>query len=454
MTEIEATANIQINGIAEHEPTSVKSVPASEIPAAKLEEIVVTDYIREALDKVARAEGFRNYDFVVDHGSSIGDGFVGTILKVVIKELDSDKTLTVLAKIPPTNKARREAMKTMQLFEREVFAYKVMLPEFVEFQKEKKITESSGFFNFPKVYYADYDAEKDDSIIIMEDLRESGYRTWSKHIPVNFEHAKMLMAALGHLHAISFAMKARKPELFEKYTKLSDYFSEGFKEPTLKGFMEHSIQQAIDSLDVNDTKMRARASKLIGYLSDGVFDCMDIENVEPFAVVNHGDCWTNNYLFQYTKSGVPKNIVLIDWQISRYCSPVVDLVYFIFICTDHKMRVKHYDELLSIYHHSLKELLDHLGGDTVTQFPFTALLRHLKKYGKFGVLVATFVLPMLQTKNDELMDMDYMSEKMQEQDPAVMEAMMKEFMERSSGYSSSQGRMREAFEDAIRYGYL
>lgn len=118
------------------------------------------------------------------------------------------------------------------------------------------------------------------------------------------------------------------------------------------------------------------------------------------------------------------------------------------------MRVKHYDELLNIYHHSLKELLDHLGGDTMTQFPFTALLRHLKRYGKFGVVMACFILPMLQTKSDELMDMDFMAEKMNEQDPAVMEELMKQFMENSSGYQTSVKRMREVLEDAMKYGYL
>lgn len=125
-----------------------------------------------------------------------------------------------------------------------------------------------------------------------------------------------------------------------------------------------------------------------------------------------------------------------------------------FICTDHQLRAKHYDELLSIYHHSLKELLDHLGGDTMTQFPFTAFLRHLKKFGKFGVVMACMILPMLQIKSDELMDMDFMAEKMNNPDPSEMEKIMKEFVEKSSGYQTSVIRMREMFHDAIKYGYM
>lgn len=295
--EIEATGIVEVNGTAHIEESTVENgTPMSDIPSAKLEEIVVTDYIREALDKVAIAEGFQNYDFNVDHGSSIGDGFVGIMLKVVINELDSDKTLTVLAKIPPASKARREQMKVMKLFEREVFVYNVMLPEFAQFQKDKRISQQNGFFNFPKVYYADYSEEKDDGIIIMEDLRESGHRMWSKYNPVNLEHAKLLMASLGRLHAVSFAIKAKNPEMFEKYKNLNDYFSENFSDTGFQFFMTSAINKAIDCLDPEDLKNRTKALKLLDYLQHGISDCMTPECIEPYGIVNHGKFSAGNVI--------------------------------------------------------------------------------------------------------------------------------------------------------------
>lgn len=153
----------------------------------------------------------------------------------------------------------------------------------------------------------------------------------------------------------------------------------------------------------------------------------------------------------FFQRGTPDKIVLLDWQITRYCSPVLDLVYFIFVCTDGPMRAKHFDELLNLYHRSLKDTLDHLGGDTMTQFPFTALLRQLKQVGKFGIVMATFLIPMLTTSNDELPDMDFMAENMKNEDPAVMEEMMKNWMKTNKFY---EARMRDALLDAIRYGYL
>ena len=75
--------------------------------------------------------------------------------------------------------------------------YNKVLPAFVEFQKEKNISEKDGFFDFPKCYFAEYDEELQDSVIIMEDLKERECKMWDKFIPINYEHAKMVMESLG-----------------------------------------------------------------------------------------------------------------------------------------------------------------------------------------------------------------------------------------------------------------
>lgn len=114
------------------------------------------------------------------------------------------------------------------------------------------------------------------------------------------------------------------------------------------------------------------------------------------------------------------------------------------------MRAKHYDELLGIYHRSLKDLLNHLGGDTMTQFPFTAFLRQMKLFGKFGFLMSTFLLPMLTTKNEDLPDMDFIAENMNNDDPELLKEMMA-FPKKDHNFTT---RMRGSALDAIKYGYF
>jgi hypothetical protein len=83
-------------------------------------------------------------------------------------------------------------------------------------------------------------------------------------------------------------MKAKNPELFEKYKNLSDYFSENFADSNFIFFMNSTITKAVDSLDPEDVKGRAKALKLLDYLQNGISDCMAPEIIEPYGVVNHG----------------------------------------------------------------------------------------------------------------------------------------------------------------------
>ena len=174
-------------------------------------EVKLTEYLRESLDKVALSEGFKKYEVIVDQGSSVGDGFVGLLYKATVKEINSDKKLEIVLKCPPLNKARREDFHSMLLFEREVFAYNEVFPELVKIQREKKIDESEGFYNFPKCYFAECNKEKDDAVIIMEDLKTKDFKMWDKYLPVNLEHTKLVVAALGRYSVVGHVIVSKIP---------------------------------------------------------------------------------------------------------------------------------------------------------------------------------------------------------------------------------------------------
>lgn len=276
-----------------------EEAPKYVIPTAKLEEVKVTDFMRDCIEKVASSEGFKSYDVKVDHGAAVGDGFNGILFKVTIFENNSDKKLSLVLKSPPTNIARRHEFRSMALFEREIRIYNEILPEFVKFQEERKINKSNGFFNFPKCYYAECDLERDEAIIIMEDLREEGYKMWDKFLPTNFEHSKLVAASLGRLHAISFAFKAQKPELFEKFMDLDDFWSKSAEDQSFIKMMEANLQRAVSTLDESDSKRRNKILKLSENVGQFFKDLTNPTLAEPFAVVTHGDCWSNNFMYQY-----------------------------------------------------------------------------------------------------------------------------------------------------------
>lgn len=90
-------------------------------------------------------------------------------------------------------------------------------------------------------------------------------------------------------------------------------------------------------------------------------------------------------MFKHDDKGKPIENCLIDWQIMRYASPVLDLVHFIFTATYKEMRDKHYDDFFKIYHESLSCQLERFGLVPENVFPYTALLEQSKKFGKYGI---------------------------------------------------------------------
>lgn len=289
------------------------------------------------MHKVAISEGFKNYKFNVNHGSAVGDGFVGVMIKVQIEENESEKQLAIVLKCPPDNPAKRKEFGAMELFKREVHLYNKVLPEFNKFQEEKKIKESTKFTQFPKFYFAEFDELKDEAIIIMEGLKEIEFKMWDKYVPINYDHAKLVLEALERLHAISFALKAQQPQKFEKFKGLSDFMTTHLSESNFYKIMTAAISRAAETLDEADVEIRKRVLSLNDDFSGLMKELVNPDLAEPYTVATHADCWTNNFMFTTKlvfllsvkflvildfffafQSDVPDKVVLLDWQVSRY----------------------------------------------------------------------------------------------------------------------------------------
>lgn len=146
----------------------------------------------------------------------------------------------------------------------------------------------------------------------------------------------------------------------------------------------------------------------------------------------------------------------IDYQISRYVSPALDLVYFIFASTDKTFRDEHYHELIKIYHNSLSKFLKRLGEDPEILFPFEALEGQLKKFGRFGMPCSLMLLPIITTQSRDLPDFDKMAEMMDEfKKGDGMSDEAKAFQESFMKHATRVGsRTRDVAVDMVQLGYM
>lgn len=162
------------------------------------------------------------------------------------------------------------------------------------------------------------------------------------------------MHALGKFHAISFALKDQQPKKFKEFsTNLRELFR--IEDSHIRDYLNLQVEKLMKILNnEEDRHLLVRVKDLFEKdVADIVADCLDPKSAEPEAIICYGDAWQNNSMYRYNDQQKPIEIIFLDWQISRYASPIIDVVYFIFCCTTKELRDCHYDDFLKIYHNSL-----------------------------------------------------------------------------------------------------
>lgn len=74
--------------------------------------------------------------------------------------------------------------------------------------------------------------------------------------------------------------------------------------------------------------------------------CKLAEPRSPYAVISHGDCWAPNFLL--SDQTTPLRAKLVDFQLARVSSPILDLSFFIYSCTSQELRRDYYEHLLKV----------------------------------------------------------------------------------------------------------
>lgn len=270
-------------------------------------EVVVEQWALDLFDPIAREAGFVDYTVVPSSGSKAGDGFMGIMLRVHIRGVRNGRQdeLSLMLKMPPTNKARRIQFQSAVMFERESLVYRTILPMYVDFQKAKGLTtdDPDGFFRFPRCYAIVTDREQDRYAIVMEDLKAQGYDMFDKFKVIDMNHVRLVVTDMAKLHAVSMALRDQKPAEFEPFTKLKDLFLEYLmkaRQETMMGFQRLIFGKAIDALGEDETELRRKIGELRDGFMDHMEDCVRLtEDKQPRSVVNHGDCWNNNMMYYY-----------------------------------------------------------------------------------------------------------------------------------------------------------
>ena len=220
------------------------------------------------------------------------------------------------------------------------------------------IPHENGFNENAQCYFSM--SEELCESLFLEDLKRRQFEMLNyRKESITFEHVSLVMKALGKLHAISFALKDQQPEKFKELANLSFEQHWTFLESELNVHYFDALKRLTAILEEEKRfDLLEKFNKVAG--SDQcstIFKLVSSSAAEPYAVICHGDLTTNNSMFRYDEQGKAIEIKLIDWQFTRYASPVTDLVLYLFCSTTKELRDQHYEDFLNIYHESLCDLL-------------------------------------------------------------------------------------------------
>lgn len=234
-----------------------------------------------------------DYHLEVDDSSATANGYLGAIF--FVKVVHKKGTLNLVVKAGCQNANQRNFVNVGDIFGREIYFYKEVVPAINNFQWERVVKQP--FVGIPKCYETYLGAESEG--LILENLKTKGFKLWSRFIPMDESHIKFAVKEYGKLHAISFAMKDQNPEKFKQLTK---NYHDTFKKflECVNAFEPYRARFRILSEVLKKQRRQELADKVhkfIDELEPFLKNCADPDDLH--SVILHGDCWCNNMMFKY-----------------------------------------------------------------------------------------------------------------------------------------------------------
>lgn len=113
-------------------------------------------------------------------------------------------------------------------------------------------------------------------------------------------------------------------------------------------------------------------------------------------------CLLETYnIFFYYFQGEGKQLCFLDFQAMRYASPVTDIMYFLYLCTDSTFRANHFEDLKLAYYKTLKSFLRKFDIDVNNVYPKEEFHKDIHEMLPYGLLIALVELRIVTTTHED-----------------------------------------------------
>ncbi|XP_043288986.1 uncharacterized protein [Venturia canescens] len=336
-----------------------------------------------------------------------GDSYLAQVDRITVfanaDGKDIEKKLVV--KSLPKNIGRRKTFRSVEFFHNEINFYKEVVPVFEKFLESK---DQKSLLSVPPCLDAFIDAEND--YLVMEDVTVYGFGPINRQSCLNMKEMNVLLKAMAKFHAISFAYKDQFKDQFED---LVDKLQETF-------FGKHWNWYQNLRTRLIDVAKDALAKEYPGHPAEEKFNSYNSPRElwdrsanycsrwhAPTSIINHGDSWAPNFLVRTALDDSDESeAMLLDFQLARSSSPVLDLSFLIYACSDKQLLDNHYDKILETYHSILSNSIKSLGSDPQKLYPWTVFMNEVKEQSMHGLNFALESVPFSVMDESKAFDLD------------------------------------------------
>ncbi|CAD7091896.1 unnamed protein product [Hermetia illucens] len=336
--------------------------------------------------------------FTVANTSGAGENYACSLYRITVeveKEDGTETQVNYIAKMVPPNDPNIQMKRCLVIFPKEAAMYGKVIPKLEEIFQENDIKIIFG----PKCWKTVDHLE----MLIMEDLGARKFTNADRLNGMDMQHAKAVLSKLAQFHAAS-ACVLEKSDSSAKQLLSSISSEEAFSffraiQPMLWGNIVKHLRMWKTCQEYVD-----RIEGMVNRIGD-LFTDVYTPKPDEFNVILHGDLWVNNIMFQHDEKGLPTEVLFVDYQMSRYGSPVQDLMYFILSSTEYSIKVKEFDFMIKYYY---RELVKNLKLLKYPKAPPTLIDLHVALVKKcyFGISVSTGVMPMALLDPNENANME------------------------------------------------
>lgn len=309
----------------------------------------------------------------------------------------------------------------------------------------------------------------------MENLRPKNFKMLTKEEKLTIDHILLTMKGLGKMHAVSFAMKDQRPEEFSEFKKYKDLYAK-LMLTSLKPLSKSSIDRATAVLE--NPKHKQIMHRFRETFHQRIERIKDDLHCDEFGVIIHGDCWSNNIMYQQSNDDVSiafhsseielsfqcdreicrlcllqrkklESTCFVDFQFTHYSPPVIDLLYNIFSSTDKPFRDQHYDTILRTYYQSLSDHIRKLGSDPDKLYTWEDFQKQLVKYSDYALFFGPFAGGLTVAKAKDVTNLDDFADKI---DQGIEADLLGEFDEETQAQYSRI--INGILTDLVDYGYV